>query len=140
MQHVRIVQKLNSFAWRVWHQSSTLVQILAGATRVYATKAATATTESARTCLVQARTGLNGKHPVAPACHLELIQFYQFGGRLALLQGPESDSPELEDFHLFAALPTELRLLVWQYDASFERVVEIQYINRTLGLRHSASQ
>lgn len=77
------------------------------------------------------------RHLPQPVCHLDHKSTNGFFERLALLPVPDYDSPKGETFTLFSDFPAELRLQVWQYAISFERVVEIQYMNATI--RHGAS-
>lgn len=144
---VRLYRSVNYLAWCVRRQFSSLIHRPARASGLYATNAVVAPTESVRTdrspTEVTTTVVSQGGSPIPPPCqlpcHLEKKPMKTFFQRLAIPPVLDSIPPKEENFPLFATFPAELRVQVWQYVASFERIVEIQYINRTQGFRHSAS-
>jgi hypothetical protein len=134
LMRLRFVAWLRSLGSRIRRQFSDSQQELNAETDPVETLRTDPTPAGLATTVVSRE-----RHPPQPRCHWENKFRETCFQRLSLLPVFEHDPPKEEIFVFFPNLPAELRLQVWQYVASFERVVEIQGINRTIGIRHGAS-
>lgn len=141
--NIKFVARLNSLAWRIRRQFSSLLQGLNTAGSVPAADITTDPAENERKNPTQSRVATAAvpreRHQPPPACLLEPKPTNRHSTRLAPLPVPESDSPKDATFVFFSNLPAELRLQIWQYAVCFERVVEIQCMSGTIGFRHGAT-
>lgn len=144
---VRLYRSVNSLARRFRRQFSSLVQRAATVESARAANVASVPVENVRLDLALNEVASTIMSPIVnlvpPLCG-ELCQpedksIRAFSEKLALVAVPKSTPPEAEKSLFFATFPPEIRAQVWQYAASFERIVEIQYISRSEGIRHSAS-
>jgi hypothetical protein len=144
---VRLYRSVYNLARRFRRQFSSLVQRTATAESSRAANAASVPMESVRLGLAPTKVASTIALPIVNQvpplcgglCHQENKSIRAFSKTLALAPVPESMPPKVENFPLFATFPPEIRVQVWQYSASFERIVEIQYAGRSKGIRHSAS-
>lgn len=134
------MKRLNHLAWRIRRRVSAFLSRLHTSVenRPAATEAADggegtdlAGTEVARNFAFPSNV-LTPKQPrILPSCHPDSAPL-----NLPVL---ERDQPGTKPFAQFATFPTELRLLIWQFASHLERIIEIQYINRSTGFKHSSS-
>jgi len=135
---LKFMARLINLAWRIRRKFSTTLQRPNTAERA---SALNLTTDSAEDVSPSPSTSLNPivlrkRYPSQPACDLEHKSLMRIFKRCTV---PAYDFPEDSTFALFSNFPAEIRIQVWQYASSFSRVVEIQHIDPTTGLRRSAS-